>query len=43
MKFSSIAYQYREKWLSVVSVLVSQVGGDFKLWGPQVVRADCIL
>ena len=28
----------RNKWLSI---LVSQVGGDLKLWGPQVVRADC--
>ena len=28
----------RNKWLSV---LVSPVGGDLKLWGPQVVRAVC--
>ena len=29
----------RNKWLSV---LVSQVGRDLKLWGPQVVRTDRI-
>ena len=24
-------------------VSMSQVGGDLKLWGPQVVRADCTM
>ena len=30
----------RNKWLSI---LVSQGSGDLKLWGPQVLKADCTL
>ena len=38
---SSISHQYieRNKWLSVLHGVSSR--WDHKLWGPQVVRADC--